>query len=76
MINHLLESLPYTDVKAQDPIELPTRPSSHGYIRPSVSISKYVPDHAAKVARKAQKKNKKKTTKKSAKNDQNTVVKE
>ncbi len=49
MIHHLLQSLPYEDVPEGDPIVLPDRPASKGYERPSVSISKYVPDYASKL---------------------------
>lgn len=51
MISHLLESLPYHDIEDPNPVVLPHRPPSTGYTRPSVSISKYVPDVAAELTK-------------------------
>lgn len=47
MIQHLLDSLPYEDVDMGEAIHLPERPPSTGYVRPAISVSKYVPNHAA-----------------------------
>lgn len=53
MIQHLLDSLPYTEVDDGPQVVLPERPQSTGYIRPVISPSKYVPDHAAEIVRAA-----------------------
>ncbi|MDO5728624.1 MAG: polyphosphate kinase 2 [Actinomycetaceae bacterium] len=55
MISHLLESLPYHEVEPDEKVVLPERPKSTGYVRPSVAISKYVPDHAGKLVEDAKK---------------------
>ncbi|MDO5672011.1 MAG: polyphosphate kinase 2 [Actinomycetaceae bacterium] len=47
MIKHLLDSLPYEDLPEPAEIILPKPPPSTGYRRPSVAISKYVPDYAS-----------------------------
>ncbi|MDO5746768.1 MAG: polyphosphate kinase 2 [Actinomycetaceae bacterium] len=60
MISHLLHSLPYYDIEPEEMIELPKRPQTTGYVRPSVSISKYVPDHASTLVSESKKKHKKK----------------
>ncbi|WP_372593334.1 polyphosphate kinase 2 [Actinotalea sp.] len=46
MINHLVRSIDYREVR-RDPIELPARPESSGYIRPPRDSQRYVPDHAS-----------------------------
>ncbi|MFD6325097.1 polyphosphate kinase 2 [Streptomyces sp. NPDC058442] len=46
MIAHLLSTLPYQEV-VPPVIELPERPPSTGYQRPSRDLQTYVPDHAA-----------------------------
>src|SRR3954471_23236590 len=46
MIAHLLSSIPYHDVQPQ-PVHLPHRPPSQGYVRPPMSSQTFVPDHAA-----------------------------
>ncbi|HEY0497100.1 MAG TPA: polyphosphate kinase 2 [Kutzneria sp.] len=46
MIAHLLSSIPYHDVR-QQPVHLPDRPPSRGYVRPPMSTQTFVPDHAA-----------------------------
>ena len=46
MIAHLLSSIPYHDVH-QQPVHLPRRPESRGYVRPPISSQHFVPDHAA-----------------------------
>ncbi|MDO5719605.1 MAG: polyphosphate kinase 2 [Actinomycetaceae bacterium] len=53
MIAHLLDSLPYHEVEHEAKVELPERPKSTGYVRPSVAISKYVPDRAGKLVEEA-----------------------
>lgn len=63
MIAHLLNSLPYHDVPDADPITLPKRPASTGYVRPPVSVSGYVPDHAGEVVAAAKKSGAKKSKK-------------
>ena len=45
-IAHLLSSIPY-EVLDVPPLELPTRQSDEGYVRPDRSTMTYVPDHAA-----------------------------
>ncbi len=64
MIAHLLDSLPYHDIPEADPIKLPDRPESTGYVRPPVSISSYVPDYAGELVRQAKEANGKKKSKK------------
>lgn len=57
MIHHFLESIPYTEIQNDaEPIKLPPRPNSSGYVRPSVAVSKYVPDFAGEVAKQHKKK--------------------
>ncbi|MDU5854322.1 MAG: hypothetical protein E6Z39_01350, partial [Varibaculum cambriense] len=52
MIHHFLSSIPYTEIQSDvEPIQLPPRPNSSGYVRPSVAVSKYVPDFAGEAAR-------------------------
>lgn len=46
MISHLLSTLPYEDIAPAEKIVLPKRPKTTGYKRPSVDMSKYVPNHA------------------------------
>jgi polyphosphate kinase len=46
MIHHLLSTVPYHHVPAPV-LELPERPASTGYVRPSKDTQTYVPDHAA-----------------------------
>ncbi|SEG90030.1 polyphosphate kinase 2, PA0141 family [Thermomonospora echinospora] len=46
MIAHLLSTVPYQDVRPPE-LELPARPPSRGYRRPSRDTQTYVPDHAA-----------------------------
>ncbi|TJZ58974.1 polyphosphate kinase 2 [Streptomyces piniterrae] len=46
MIAHLLSTVPYYEVPAPE-LELPPRPPSTGYQRPSRDLQSYVPDHAA-----------------------------
>ncbi|MEW2355038.1 polyphosphate kinase 2 [Spirillospora sp. NPDC029432] len=48
MIAHLLSTVPYQDV-TEPALELPERPPSTGYERPSRDTQHYVPDHAATV---------------------------
>lgn len=55
MISHLLESLPYHEVEPDEKVVLPERPKSTGYVRPSVAISKYVPDHAGELVENSKK---------------------
>ena len=57
MIHHFLSSIPYTEIQSEaEPIKLPPRPDSSGYVRPSVAVSKYVPDFAGEVAKQHKKK--------------------
>ena len=46
MINHLVSSIDYREVE-REPIVLPERPPSTGYIRPPRDTQRYVPDHSA-----------------------------
>jgi polyphosphate kinase 2 (PPK2 family) len=48
MIAHLLSSLDYHDVTEQ-PLQLPHRPKSQGYVRAPMESQTFVPDHAASV---------------------------
>ena len=48
MIAHLLDSVPYQDVRPPV-LDLPERPESSGYQRPPRDLQKYVPDHAANL---------------------------
>jgi polyphosphate kinase 2 len=50
MISHLLNSLPYHEVKPGK-IRLPARPASQGYVRVPRDMQTYVPDHAAELVR-------------------------
>ncbi|GAA3940226.1 polyphosphate kinase 2 [Actinomadura viridis] len=50
MIAHLLSTIPYQDV-ATPSLELPPRPPSKGYRRPSRDTQNYVPDHSATLVR-------------------------
>ena len=45
MIHHLLSTLDYREVE-REPIVLPDRPASTGYVRPPRDTQRYVPDHA------------------------------
>lgn len=53
MISHLLTTLPYEDIEPAEKIVLPERPESTGYRRPSVDMSKYVPDCASELVKQA-----------------------
>jgi len=46
MIHHLVSSLDYRDVE-REPIVLPPRPPSTGYVRPPRDTQRYVPDFAS-----------------------------
>lgn len=46
MITHLLAQIPYREV-TRAPIDIPPRPEPHGYVRPPIELSDYVPDRAA-----------------------------
>ena len=48
MIAHLLNTVPYQDVKPPS-LKLPPRPPSHGYVRTPRDMQAYVPDHAAEL---------------------------
>ncbi|MDH6242468.1 polyphosphate kinase 2 [Mycobacterium sp. OTB74] len=49
MISHLLSSIPYSEVK-RSKVALPDRPVVTGtYIRPSLELTTYVPDHVAEL---------------------------
>ena len=48
MIAHLVSSLPYREVQ-RDPLRLPPRPPSRGYVRVPREMQTYVPDHAAEL---------------------------
>jgi polyphosphate kinase len=48
MISHLLSTIPYHDVR-RDPITLPPRPASRGYVRAPRDMQTYVPDYAASL---------------------------
>lgn len=48
MIAHLLSTVPYHDVQLQ-PLQLPPRPKSQGYLRAPREAQTYVPDHAASL---------------------------
>lgn len=52
MIAHLISSIPYQQVD-QPELSLPERPGSTGYQRTARSLQHPVPDHAAKVGKKA-----------------------
>jgi hypothetical protein len=42
-IHHLLSQIPYQDL-TPDPIELPPRPKSKGYVRPPISDQAFLPE--------------------------------
>ena len=46
MINHLVTSIDYREIE-REPIHLPERPPSTGYVRPPRDTQRYVPDHSA-----------------------------
>jgi polyphosphate kinase len=46
MIAHLLDSVPYHEVR-RPPLRLPERPADDGYQRPPRDLQCYVPDHAS-----------------------------
>jgi polyphosphate kinase 2 len=46
MIDHLLSTIPYHQVRQPD-LKLPPRPPSQGYVRAPREMQAYVPDHAA-----------------------------
>jgi polyphosphate kinase 2 len=48
MIAHLLSTIPYYEVQRQ-PVRLPARPPTSGYIRPPRDKQTYVPDHAGSL---------------------------
>jgi polyphosphate kinase 2 len=48
MIAHLLSTVPYHDVRPQ-PLQLPPRPKSKGYVRAPMELQTFVPDHAASL---------------------------
>jgi hypothetical protein len=48
MIAHLLSTIPYHEVQRL-PLQLPARPETTGYLRPSRGQQTYVPDHAAEL---------------------------
>jgi polyphosphate kinase 2 len=48
MMAHLLSTIPYAEVPSE-PIELPVRPESKGYVRPPRETSTYVPDYVARL---------------------------
>jgi len=48
-IAHLLTRIPYLE-EPRERIELASRQSDDGYVRPDQSIYTYVPDHAATLA--------------------------
>lgn len=48
MIHHLLSTLDYHEVE-REPIVLPERPASTGYVRPPRDTQRYVPDHASSL---------------------------
>lgn len=48
MIHHLLSRIPYTEVE-REPIEIPSRPESHGYERSPQEQREMVPDVAGKL---------------------------
>jgi polyphosphate kinase 2 len=50
MIAHLLSTVPYEQV-APSGLRLPERPAPTGYVRPPRDTQRYVPDHAAGLAR-------------------------
>lgn len=62
MINHLLSTVPYTDVH-RTPIHLPPRPAAANYVRPPRELQSYVPDHAQTVIDRANTAGKEKKTK-------------
>lgn len=50
MIHHLVSSLDYREVE-REPIALPPRPPSTGYVRPPRDTQRYVPDYASTLLR-------------------------
>ena len=50
MIHHLVGSLDYREVE-REPIALPPRPPSTGYVRPPRDTQRYVPDYASTLLR-------------------------
>ena len=46
MIHHLVTSLDYREV-VREPVVMPARPASTGYVRPPRDTQRYVPDHAS-----------------------------
>lgn len=50
MISHLLSTISYYDVQ-RPPLQLPSRPPSHGYKRPPRDAQTYVPDHTVVLTR-------------------------
>lgn len=49
MMNHLLSTIPYTDVP-HEKVVLPDRPAvSSGYVRPPRETNRFVPDHVAEL---------------------------
>lgn len=63
MISHFLSTIPYEDIEQPEKITLPERPHHTNYRRPSVSLSKYVPDHAYQLVQEHKKKKKAKKAK-------------
>ena len=52
MIHHLVSSLDYREVE-REPIALPPRPPSTGYVRPPRDTQRYVPDYASTLLHEA-----------------------
>jgi polyphosphate kinase 2 len=50
VIHHLLSQVPY-ETTEPEPVKIPKRPDAEGYERPPVESQRFVPDHAAHVAR-------------------------
>jgi polyphosphate kinase len=48
MISHLVNSIPYRDVKPPS-VKIPARPPSRGYVRTPRNMQAYVPDRAAEL---------------------------
>ncbi|TQL64845.1 polyphosphate kinase 2 [Rarobacter faecitabidus] len=63
MIAHLLSQVPYTDVE-RDPIDIPPRPKSGGYVRPPREEINFVPDYASQVLSRSEAKEKSRKPKK------------
>ena len=49
-INHLLSQVAYESTEP-DPVKIPKRPAAGGYERPEVDEQRFVPDHAATLAK-------------------------